>query len=136
MLALGVSNPSSPQMPELNSAMPLFSPILTIAVQSGVPSIWTNFLTYKEEQHEWYLTSPHKPPLPRFWLNSNGYFWWIGIYTIRQSWLHKSLNGLAPEYMHDMFKYITDVNVRSTRNADKKQTVPLRWKKNPEKVHR
>ncbi len=33
--------------------------------------------------------------------------------------VYKSLNRLAPGYMEDMFKYITDVNVRSTRNADK-----------------
>lgn len=33
--------------------------------------------------------------------------------------VYKSLNGLAPGYMQDMFKYVTDVNVRSTRNADK-----------------
>ncbi len=28
--------------------------------------------------------------------------------------VYKSLNGLAPGYMQDMFKYVTDVNVRST----------------------
>ncbi len=33
--------------------------------------------------------------------------------------VYKSLNALAPGYMQDMFKYVTDVNVRSTRNADK-----------------
>ncbi len=33
--------------------------------------------------------------------------------------VYKSLNGLAPGYMQDMFKYVTDVNVRSTHNADK-----------------
>ncbi len=33
--------------------------------------------------------------------------------------VYKSLNGLSPGYMQDMFKYVTDVNVRSTRNADK-----------------
>ncbi len=27
--------------------------------------------------------------------------------------VYKSLNGLAPGYMQDMFKYVTDVNVRS-----------------------
>ncbi len=32
---------------------------------------------------------------------------------------YKSLNGLAPAYMRNMFKYVTDVNVRSTHNADK-----------------
>ncbi len=32
--------------------------------------------------------------------------------------VYKSLNGLAPGYMQDMFKYVTDVNVRSTSNAD------------------
>ncbi len=32
---------------------------------------------------------------------------------------YKSLNGLAPGYMQDMFKYVTDVNVRSTWNADR-----------------
>ncbi len=33
--------------------------------------------------------------------------------------VYKSLNGLAPGYMQDMLKYVTDVNVRSTCNADK-----------------
>ncbi len=33
--------------------------------------------------------------------------------------VYKSLNSLAPGYMQDMFKYVTDVNVRSTRNVDK-----------------
>ncbi len=33
--------------------------------------------------------------------------------------VYKSLNGLAPGYMQDMFKYVTDVNVRSIHNADK-----------------
>ncbi len=33
--------------------------------------------------------------------------------------VYKSLNGLAPGYMQNMFKYVTDVHVRSTRNADK-----------------
>ncbi len=33
--------------------------------------------------------------------------------------VYKSLNGLAPGYMWDMFKYVTDVNVRITCNADK-----------------
>ncbi len=33
--------------------------------------------------------------------------------------VYKSLNGLAPGYMQDMFKYVTDVNVRSIRNANK-----------------
>ncbi len=33
--------------------------------------------------------------------------------------VYKSLNGLAPGYMQDIFKYVTNVNVRSTRNADK-----------------
>ncbi len=33
--------------------------------------------------------------------------------------VYKSLNVLAPGYMQDMFKYVTDVNVRSTHNADK-----------------
>ncbi len=33
--------------------------------------------------------------------------------------VYKSLNGLAPGYMEDMFKYVTDVNVKSTCNADK-----------------
>ncbi len=33
--------------------------------------------------------------------------------------VYKSMIGLAPGYMQDMFKYVTDVNVRSTRNADK-----------------
>ncbi len=32
--------------------------------------------------------------------------------------VYKSLNGLAPGYMQDMFKYLTDVNVRSTHKAD------------------
>ncbi len=27
--------------------------------------------------------------------------------------VYKSLNGLAPGYMQDMFKHVTDVNVRS-----------------------
>ncbi len=44
--------PFLPTDAELNSAMPLFSPILTIAVQSGVPPIWTDFLSYKKEQHK------------------------------------------------------------------------------------
>ncbi len=57
-------HPSSPQMPKLNSAMPVFSPILTIAVQSGIRPIWTDFLSYKKEHHKLYLTSPHKPPCP------------------------------------------------------------------------
>ncbi len=47
--------------------------------------------------------------------------------------VYKLLNGLAPGYTRDMFKYVTDVNVGS--NADKKQTVPPWWKK-LEKVHR
>ncbi len=33
--------------------------------------------------------------------------------------VYKLLNGLAPGHMQDMFKYVIDVNVRSTRNADK-----------------
>ncbi len=33
--------------------------------------------------------------------------------------VYKSLNGLAPGYMQDMSKYVTDVNVKSSRNADK-----------------
>ncbi len=33
--------------------------------------------------------------------------------------VYKSLNGLTPGYMWGMFKYVTDVNVRSTRNAEK-----------------
>ncbi len=33
--------------------------------------------------------------------------------------VYKSLNGLAPGYMRDMFKYGTDVIVRKYRNADK-----------------
>ncbi len=33
--------------------------------------------------------------------------------------VYKSLNGLAPAYIRAMFKYVTDINVRSTRNADK-----------------
>ncbi len=33
--------------------------------------------------------------------------------------VYKALNGLAPAYMQDMFKCVTDVNVRSTRNVDK-----------------
>ncbi len=33
--------------------------------------------------------------------------------------VYKLLNGLAPGYIQDMFKYVTDVNVRSTRNADR-----------------
>ncbi len=33
--------------------------------------------------------------------------------------VYKSLNGLDPGYMQDMFKYVTDVNVRNTCNADK-----------------
>ncbi len=33
--------------------------------------------------------------------------------------VYKSLNGFAPGYMQDMSKYVTDVNVRSTRNPDK-----------------
>ncbi len=47
--------------------------------------------------------------------------------------VYKSLNGLAPGYMQDMFKYVTDVHVRSTCNADKsKLYLPgklllLRW---------
>ncbi len=49
--------------------------------------------------------------------------------------VYKLLNGLAPGYTRDMFKYVTDVNVGSTRNADKMQTVPPWWKK-LEKVHR
>ncbi len=35
------------------------------------------------------------------------------------SMVYKSLNGLATGYMQDMFKYVTDVNVRSTHNADR-----------------
>ncbi len=38
--------------------------------------------------------------------------------------VYKSLNGLAPGYMQDMFKYVTDVNVRSTCNADKSKLYP------------
>ncbi len=33
--------------------------------------------------------------------------------------VYKSINGLVPGYMQEMFKYVTDVNVRSTHNADK-----------------
>ncbi len=33
--------------------------------------------------------------------------------------VYKSLGGPAPTYMQDMFKYVTDVNVRSPCNADK-----------------
>ncbi len=33
--------------------------------------------------------------------------------------VYKSLNGLVSRYMQDMIKYVTDVNVRSTRNGDK-----------------
>ncbi len=33
--------------------------------------------------------------------------------------VYKSLNGLAQGYKWDMFKYVTHVNVRSTRNGDK-----------------
>ncbi len=32
--------------------------------------------------------------------------------------VYKSLNGLAPGYMQDMFKCVTNVNVRSSCNAD------------------
>ncbi len=49
--------------------------------------------------------------------------------------VYKSLNVLAPGYMQDMFKYVTDVNVRSNRNADKSKLF-LPCGKNPEKVHR
>ncbi len=49
--------------------------------------------------------------------------------------VYKSLNELAPGYMRDMFKYVTDVNVRSTCNADK-STLYFPGEKNPEKVYR
>ncbi len=49
--------------------------------------------------------------------------------------VYKSLNGLAPAYMWDMFKYVTDVNVRNTRNADKNKSY-LPGEKKTEKVHR
>ncbi len=48
--------------------------------------------------------------------------------------VYKSLNDLAPWYMQDMFKYVTDVIVRSTCNADKANCTS--WWKKPEKVHR
>ncbi len=31
--------------------------------------------------------------------------------------VYKSLNSLVPGYMQDMFKYVTDVNVRSTQQC-------------------
>ncbi len=49
--------------------------------------------------------------------------------------VYKSLSGLATGYIWDIFKYVTDVNVRSTRNADKSKLY-LSGRKNPEKVHR
>ncbi len=53
--------------------------------------------------------------------------------------VYKSLKGFAPGYMQDMFKYmfkyVTDVNVRSTLNTDKSKLY-LPGAKNPEKVHR
>ncbi len=33
--------------------------------------------------------------------------------------VYKSLNSLTPGYMWDIFKYVNDVNLRSTCNADK-----------------
>ncbi len=31
----------------------------------------------------------------------------------------KSLNGLAPQYMKDLFQFVGEVSCRSTRNSDK-----------------
>ncbi len=49
--------------------------------------------------------------------------------------VYKSLNSLAPEYMWNMFKYVTDVNVTSTRNPDKSKLYYPGGKK-IDKVHR
>ncbi len=38
------------------------------------------------------------------------------VLYVRQSWFTN--HGLGLGYMQDMFKYVTDVNVRSTRYAD------------------
>ncbi len=46
--------------------------------------------------------------------------------------VYKLLNGLAPGYMQDIFKYVTDVHVRSTRNAGKRKLYlpgEKNWKK-------
>ncbi len=80
--------------------------------------IWTDFLSYKKEQHEWYLTSPHKTSTLLLstlkWMSLMD-----RVLYYKTVMVYKSLNGLSPWYMQDMFKYVTDVNVRSTRNTDK-----------------
>ncbi len=105
-------------MPKLNPAMPLFSPILTIAVQSGVSPIWTDLLSYKRTAQMIFdlpTQTPTSPILAKLkWMSLMD-----RVLYCKAVMVYKSLNGLAPGYIQDMFKYVTDVNVRSTRNANK-----------------
>ncbi len=109
MLALGVSNPSSPQMPKLNSAMPSFSPILTIAVQSGVPPFWTDSFKL-QKRTAWMRFDLPTQTLTALLLAKLKWMSLIDSVLYRKAVVvYKSLNGFAPGYMRYMFKYVTDV---------------------------
>ncbi len=57
------------------------------------------------------------------------------VWYCKAAIVYKSLKGLAPGFMQDMFKYVTDFHVRSIPNADKSKLY-LPGGKKTEKLHR
>ncbi len=85
----------------------------------AINSIWQTPPINGNWIYWWCVDLPTQTPTTSVWSKLKWMFLMDKIFYHKAVMVYKSLNSLAPEYMWNMFKYVTDVNVRSTWNADK-----------------
>ncbi len=102
----------------LNIARPLSFPTLNIVVQYVDLPIYKNWTSCRKDAARMIFDLPTQTPTKLLLEKLN----WVSVIDRfeyrRATMVHKSLNRTAPDYMKEMFKFVTDVSKRQTRFLD------------------